>query len=153
MIKRTYNGKVPDIEAEENMLSKIMYASESIRQQAYEFKFKEALDVILSLSSEFNAYLSANEPWKKTGPERDRILKTALHGVHALSVLLYPYIPESCQRLRKQLNLSVEPGWDEIDRNISGNIGITDLGDVAPLFSKVDSKIIKEQESLLRGNK
>ncbi|MGC9057569.1 MAG: methionine--tRNA ligase [Candidatus Micrarchaeia archaeon] len=153
MIKRTCDGRVPEVKPDYDMLSKIMQASGDVKSLAYEFKVKEALDIILSLSSEFNAYLSANEPWKKTGPERDKILKTALHGVHALSVLLFPYIPESCQRLRKQLRLDTEPSWMEIEGNITGKIDITELGEVAPLFSKVDDKVIKEQESLLRGDK
>lgn len=121
--------------------------SNKISENMYSFKFKESLDLILSLSSELNAYLSANEPWKKDGEEKQKILSTALYGVHCLSIMLYPFIPHAANEIRRQLGKG-EPYWEEINKT-PAQAGITSVVDVKPIFGKIDSDTIKKLEEKL----
>lgn len=148
LIKKSYGGKIPPADADDAMTRKINECAKNVSGMMYAFKFKESLDAILALSSEFNAYLSSNEPWKKGGREKAKVLIAALQGVHALSILLFPFMPQYCTKLRKQMSLKEQPLWNDLDKN-SSNLGITSLGEVVPLFAKIDSKIIEKLEAKL----
>lgn len=148
LVKRSYDGKIPDSTPDPEMAGKIRDCSSKVGVMMHSFKFKESLDLILALSSEFNAYLSISEPWKREGGEKARILRTALEGVHALSVLLHPFLPSSCDRVRAQLSLLPDPEWGELDRGY-GEFGITSLGEVLPLFAKIDPETISGFEKKL----
>ncbi len=147
LIKRSFNSKVPEIDPDPIVLDWVREYSKEIDALMMEFKFKLALNKIMELSSKFNSYLSENEPWKKEGEEKERILKSALVGVHALSVLLYPFIPQSMARLRSMLKLEGSPSLVELEKLPS----IVELADVKPLFPKVDPKVIEEMEVRLRN--
>jgi methionyl-tRNA synthetase len=106
------------------------------------------MDVILKLSSEFNSYLSSNEPWKKEGEEKTKILLTSLYGVHAISVLMYPYLPNITIELRKSLGLENKPLFNELNKSFIDN-KIIKLGEIKPLFSKIEPEIIEKLEKKL----
>ncbi len=146
LIRRSYDGEVPEVDPDPEVMQWIEEYARSIDSLMSEFKFKQALYKILELSSKFNSYLSENEPWKKEGDERARILKSALIGVHALSVLMMPFVPFSMTRLRSMLGLKEDPKWEELSNFPS----IIQLGEVKPLYPKVDPKVIEEMEDKLR---
>jgi methionyl-tRNA synthetase len=150
MSKKHFPDIIPDSEVDQEMLNKIKETSIKVEKLVREYKVKEAMDVILALSSEFNAYLSSNEPWKKEGEEKTKILLTSLYGVHAISVLMNPYLPEITIELRKSLGLEKNPSFDELDKSLLEN-KIIQLGEIKPLFSKVDPEIIEKMEDKLKG--
>jgi methionyl-tRNA synthetase len=150
MSKKHFPEIIPDSEVDQEMLNKINETSKKVELLVREYKVKEAMDVILKLSSEFNAYLSSNEPWKKEGEEKTKILLTSLYGVHAISVLMNPYLPEITIELRKSLGLEKKPSFDELDKSLLEN-KIIQLGEIKPLFSKVDPEIIEKMEDKLKG--
>ena len=150
MSKKHFPEIIPDSEVDTEMIEKINETSKKVEKLVREYKVKEAMDVILALSSKFNAYLSLNEPWKKEGEEKTKILLTSLYGVHAISVLMNPYLPEITIELRKCLGLDKKPEFDELDKSLLEN-KIIQLGKVKPLFSKIDPEIIEKMENKLKG--
>jgi len=121
MSKKHFPEIIPDSEVDQEMLNKINETSKKVELLVREYKVKEAMDVILKLSSEFNAYLSSNEPWKKEGEEKTKILLTSLYGVHAISVLMNPYLPEITIELRKSLGLENKPLFNELNKSFIDN--------------------------------
>ena len=151
MSKKHFTEILPDIEPDENMILKINETSRKVEMLVREYKVKEAMDLILALSSEFNAYLSANEPWKKEGKEKTKILITSIYGVHAISVLMNPYLPNITKDLRNSLGLNYSPKYTELGRSLSDN-KVIKLGEIKPLFSKIDPDLIETLENKLKNN-
>ena len=76
----------------------------------------------------------------------------AVNAVRSLAIAIYPFLPESSQKIWAQLgldgNVSTEM-FDEISR-ITLKQGHK-LGRVSPLFEKVEESVIEEQKSKLGG--
>ncbi len=51
-----------------------------------------------------NWMLNSSEPWKKSGEEKENILKAGICYVYHLSVLLSPFIPVSTEKVFRALN-------------------------------------------------
>ena len=76
-------------------------------------KLRDALRKLLDISRLGNQHMQSNKPWelikKPESKERAGSVISLLTNVTALlSLLLSPFIPESTDRLRQQLNLSVK---------------------------------------------
>jgi len=105
----------------------------------------KALKNILNFSSIFNQYFQKKEPWKH--PEGSgSTLFISINAVRSLSLLLEPFIPFSVEKIWKQLGLQDnihEQRWNTIGEILlkPGN----KLGNIEPIFKKVESDNIKEQ--------
>ena len=92
------------------------------------------------------------EPWKN--PEQSAAtLFISINAVRSLSILLAPFIPFSVEEVWKQMSLEgsiYEQSWKTI-----GSILLKPghrLGDIEPIFKKVDTDKIKEQENKLNNS-
>ncbi len=148
LIKRSYDVPMNFGHVDENIMKRVKERSDEISGKMHAFQLKESLDSILALSSELNAYLSANEPWKKDGEEKLRILSTALYGAYSLSIMLYPFIPHASEEIWKQLGVR-KLMWKDLCKTPK-EAGIKEVVEVKPIFSKIDSKLIEQLEIKLR---
>jgi methionyl-tRNA synthetase len=86
------------------------YATQSQLDQAYEgFHFREAATIAMDIARSANRFLTSAEPWKaiKTDPEAaGRTMALSLNLCHALSIALYPVIPETCDRIHRMLGFT-----------------------------------------------
>lgn len=81
---------------------------EELGREIEHFNFRDALRVLMEISSTGNALLQFNEPWKivKDDPELVKVvLNLGLQYVAALSVAMRPFLPFAADRLRSLLNL------------------------------------------------
>ncbi len=77
-------------------------------QEIENFQFREALRLLMEISSAGNALLQFNEPWKREREQPQQVkavLFAALQYATVLSVAMRPFMPFAAQRLRTQLNL------------------------------------------------
>ena len=70
-----------------------------------EYKLNEALEEIWKFVRETNKYVNENEPWKLKGKELSSVLYNLLEACRVISILLSPFIPETSERINKQLGL------------------------------------------------
>ncbi len=80
----------------------------AVGREIEHFNFREALRLVMEISSAGNALLQFNEPWKavNTDPASVRVvLNLAIQYMAALSVILRPFLPFSSARMRNMLNL------------------------------------------------
>lgn len=124
LMHKNYTGVVPmmDISREfksgwdaeqmgtfDSELHRLHLKLEEMGREIEQFNFREALRILMEVSSAGNALLQFNEPWKviKDDPELVKVvLNVALQYVAALSVALRPFLPFAAERLRGLLNLS-----------------------------------------------
>jgi len=148
-IKKYFDNKIPRPEEyddeDKKSLEEIGNIGKIVGGLIASNEIDKALKSILNFSSIFNQYFQKKEPWKY--PEGSgSTLFVSINAVRSLSLLLEPFIPFSVEKIWKQLGLQDnihEQRWNTIGE-ISLNPG-DKLGDIEPIFKKVESDNIKEQ--------
>ncbi len=83
-------------------------ALEEIRELMNRMELHEALDKIMGFVRSCNAYVNKTEPWKLKGEELENVLYNLLEGIRISSILLYPFIPESSEKIARMLDSRIE---------------------------------------------
>ena len=154
-IKKNFSNQIPVPTEYDELDNNALIEIERIGKIVGEFissnEIDKALKSILSFSSIFNQYFQRKEPWKR--PEQSgATLYVSINAVRSLSILLAPFIPFSAEQIWKQLSLEGnihEQNWDSI-----GTILLKPghkLGDIEPIFKRIDNDKIKEQVNKLNN--
>ena len=154
-IKKNFDNVIPNPkeydELDKNALTEIEIIGKTVGDFISSNEIDKALKSILSFSSSFNQYFQKKEPWKN--PEQSgSTLYVSINAVRSLSILLAPFIPFSADKIWKQISLEGnihEQNWESI-----GTILLKPghkLGDIEPIFKKVDNDKIKEQVNKLNN--
>ena len=145
-IKKNCNNKIPkqnkftknDIKLIENLRKKVPRLIELINEQ----KLNEYIKIVVNFSFEANKYFNDSEPWtvKKNDPERmNTILFTITEQIKNISILLYPIIPQSTQKVLNNMNITMK---DLSIKNISNEKIFKhdkELKDLDILFNKIEN--------------
>jgi methionyl-tRNA synthetase len=103
-----------------------------------DFQLRNGLAATIELARKGNQYLSEREPWHLIKTDRIKTATTlhvASQLVGALEILLSPYLPETSQRIREQLNLADNRNWSDAGKfRLEGGHRIAKA---TPLFHKV----------------
>ena len=153
-------------------LAQIPAIRKSIEDSLDNFKFREALKGAMEIARLGNKYISDTEPWKTAKTDMARtasILNVSLQICANLAIVFEPFLPESCRRLRKMLNVNInnygvhtnDDNFDTVPQehpeesgivlswNLLGNRNLLPAGHrlaVAELlFSKIDDEAIQKQ--------
>lgn len=123
-----------------------------IGQAIEQYRFREALGLLMDVARLGNKYFAETEPWKllKTDPHgpafrrAHTILNMALQVAANLTILCEPFMPFTAQKLHAQLGLTEKLDWT--------NAGRADLliegAQLAPaelLFAKLEDEFIQVQ--------
>ena len=145
IIPETENYDQKDIEAE----SKIKNLSGELGLLMEQNHLDRALKKIMEFSSFFNQYFQHKEPWKK-GPGTVNCVFLSVNAARSMAIALFPFLPESSQKIWEQLGLSGkvnENKWDSIS-DIAVKSGHL-LGDATPLFAKIEEADIAKYKKQL----
>jgi len=128
-------------EEDEQIKKEIEQAPERIALFLDNFQLRNGLAATIDMARKGNQYLSEREPWHLIKTDRHRTATTlylASQLVGGLETFLSPFLPETSQRIRDQLNLTDIRNWSgagkfrlEADHRI---------GQATPLFHKVKVK-------------
>jgi methionyl-tRNA synthetase len=174
-----FSGEVPQPgpldEADTQLLAQIVQAFEPIGEQINLCKFKAALGDIMSLARDVNKYIDEKAPWFSIKTDRERTATTlyiTLRAIDSLKIMLAPFLPFTCQRLHTMLgyggDLFGTQIINEYQESTRSHCALTydassidvhwqpsalpigqKFGPVAPLFKKLDEKIVEEERSKL----
>ncbi len=143
-----YDGKVPEIAnpGHEAVRKSIEATPAKVAESIENYRFREALGNSLDLARIGNQFLAETEPWKliKTDEEAVKeILNIALQICANLTVVMEPFLPFTCVRLRNMLNL------DKLKWENGGSLENLKAGhqikEPELLFEKVEDEAIEEQ--------
>ena len=70
-----------------------------------EYKLTEALKEIWKFVIECNKYVNDKKPWELEGKELENVLYNLVESLRIIGILLSPFIPETCDRINKQLGV------------------------------------------------
>jgi methionyl-tRNA synthetase len=135
MIEKFYNGKIPKATKNE-LVKKLDFKKINTLVESYELH--NALSEIWKFINECNKFISENKPWElaKTDKKRlDLVMYNLIESLRLISILLYPYLPETSEKIRTSLCIKEEPNFKNLK---FGLIKSTQIQKVGYLFTRID---------------
>jgi len=150
--KKQFNNTVPSKteldEIDKQALDKIENIAYEIGDLIYSNNIDKAIKRILQFSTFFNQYFQIKEPWKSKGNANNTIW-IAINATRAMALILYPFIPNSAEKIWKQLgykSILKDQSWYSASEiciekdHILGN-------NIEPIFKKIEKEDIEKQKS------
>ena len=110
------------------------------------FAFDTALETIWEFVRRINRYVQQTQVWTlakpETKPRMGTILYNSLEALRFISVLISPFIPETAEKIQKQIGLSefdTTAEWGRLPVDIAVSRG-------EPIFPRVDTKQQKQPQ-------
>ena len=110
------------------------------------FAFDAALETIWEFVRRINRYVQQTQVWTlakpETKPRMGTILYNSLEALRFISVLISPFIPETAEKIQKQIGLSefdTTAKWGRLPVDIAVSRG-------EPIFPRVDTKQQKQPQ-------
>ncbi|MGD0510303.1 MAG: methionine--tRNA ligase [Candidatus Micrarchaeaceae archaeon] len=95
-----------------------------------------ALNEIMEFVRYCNKYVNDKKPWTLEGKELEEVLYNLLESLRVISILLYPFIPATCEKIAQSLGTDKELSMSLINCKFRNEFGDkTSKGDL--LFKKV----------------
>lgn len=140
LVNRTLKFKgienLPEGKADKQVIEKIKETYSKIGQAIETLEFKEASDIAMELVEFANKYYDEKQPWiqkKENIQEFNNTIYTCAVIIANLSNLFEPFMPKTCEQIRKYLKLEEKPSWEIIEPEF--NIA---LENIEPLFTKIE---------------
>lgn len=160
MIEKYCDGIVPPADTEDdldkNLKSVALGAAPDVEKYMDEFSFNNALESIWILVRRANKYIDEKTPWILAKDESKKAeLDTCMHNLaealRIVSILIYPFMHTTTEKIRTQLGIFQEVKWEDafVFEKLDGNR--VQRGEA--IFPRLD--IEKELKALdeLKGNK
>lgn len=154
-IKKYFDNTIPHPNEYDDNDKKVLEEIKNIGNKVADFilrnEIDKALKCILNFSSLLNQYFQKKEPWKNPKQSATSLF-VSINAVRSLSILLEPFIPFSAEKIWQQISL--EGNAHEQKWNAIGSITLKAghiLGNIQPLFKKIDEVKIKEQVNKLNN--
>jgi methionyl-tRNA synthetase len=81
-----------------------------LKKQMGNFRFDEALKYIFLLIKDCDLYLDKNEPWKKSGEKKSKIINTLIPKILEIASLLSPFLPNAAEKILRQFtHIPIKP--------------------------------------------
>ena len=146
MTSKNFDGEIPtpsEIESQDQqVLDSVTQTLVEVGEAIDRVELRAGLRRAMDGAQAVNVYLNAEEPWKsaKTDPARSgTVLWTAIQAIAGLRVALTPYLPFTSDTLGEMLGLGPVTEW--ATPIVQGG---APLGDVAPMFTKLDADALDE---------
>ena len=152
MSNKYFNGKVENANVvetvDEELKAVVTGAVEKVAAKMNDFKISDAINEIFNVFRRANKYIDETMPWAlaKDQSKSDR-LKTVLYNLTESIIigtsLLSAYLPDTCQKVAKMLNLSIRE-YDELNKfGLIKETVVTDKPEI--LFARIDGAKVMEK--------
>ena len=81
---------------------------EEIRKHMDDVELDRALNLIFEYIDECNNYVQTRQPWTLEGKKKEEILYNLVDSIRIISILLGPFMPSTCEKIRKQFGFENE---------------------------------------------
>ncbi|MCD6301405.1 MAG: class I tRNA ligase family protein, partial [Staphylothermus sp.] len=133
LAKKKLGGKIYKREVEKELGTRIEETLSKYISSMNEFEVSSAINTVMDLLREANAYINKTKPWEKADPGKE--LYSLLEVIRFASIMLHPVIPGATQKISEAFGFEIT------------NPSETQLGDIerynivnAPiLFRKIQS--------------
>lgn len=147
--KKNYSNRIPSGKMNENLKSDILNLYFNIGDKMEEGHFSEGLIDIINLCKKGNKYFESNKVWDLLSQDPlkcKEIIYNCIQIIVNLSNLLYPFMPNTCDKIKVSLNLG-EGIWSFTEKKE----GV--IRECSTLFNKIDKKRATEEIIRLKEKK
>ncbi|WP_337041754.1 methionine--tRNA ligase [Emticicia sp. 17c] len=153
---KNFHGVVPAKGELKEIDTKVLEAlsgfPKTIAEAITNYKFREALSLVMDLARLGNKYLADTEPWKEKDAERvGTIMNIALQISASLAIVSEPFLPFTAVKIFEMLNLHPQK-WDlagRLDLLTAGH----QLNPTELLFTKIEDSVVEKQVQKLLDTK
>ncbi|MET3127302.1 methionyl-tRNA synthetase [Arcicella rosea] len=158
LTEKNFESKVPQLgelnDYDKQVLATLSEMPAKIGDSIANYRFREALALMMDVARLGNKYLAETEPWKVIKTDRERtatILNIGLQIAANLSILAEPFLPFTAEKIRRILNVEAF-AWSEAGRAdlLSEGQAVTNIG---LLFEKVEDATVAAQVQKLEDAK
>ncbi len=176
---KNFNGQVPDpgelTAMDQELLQTVEGGFETVARELESVRLRSALGEAMRLASEVNRYLDQTAPWTAIKTDRQaaaRAVYVALRAIDSLKILFAPFLPHTSEKLHTFFGNTAPLFGTQKVETISDSLGehraLTydgsgatgkwepsqirpgqALNQPAPLFKKLDVKIVEEERAKL----
>jgi len=157
-----------------SLLAVIENGFESVGRELDVVRLRAALGEAMKLATAVNQYLDQNAPWTAIKTDREAASKTiytALKAIDSLKVLFAPFLPFTCERLHGFFGYASPLFGEQYTETVKDSLGEhtvlrykgveglqwkpselkpgAKLNPPAPLFKKLEEKIVEEERERL----
>jgi len=157
-----------------SLLAVIENGFESVGRELDAVRLRAALGEAMKLATAVNQYLDQNAPWTAIKTDREAASKTiytALKAIDSLKVLFAPFLPFTCERLHGFFGYETPLFGEQYTETVKDSLGEhtvlrykgveglqwkpselkpgAKLNPPAPLFKKLEEKIVEEERERL----
>ena len=158
LTSKYFGSKVPAVsemlQIDNDIVAEFVDVKSKVENYLDNFRFRDAQKEAMNLARIGNKYLADTEPWKVAKTDMARvqtILNLSLQLVANLAIAFEPFLPFTCEKLRKMLNMP------EFDWNSLGSISLLESGHEMNqhelLFEKIEDDVIETQVQKLLATK
>ena len=101
-------------------------------------EFDKALNEIFSFIDKTNEFIQSKKPWEKETKLKSEILYEAANAIKDASILLSPFLPETCEKIAKTFNFDISLS------TLNKPLSISKITKSTILFKKIDAENKKE---------
>jgi methionyl-tRNA synthetase len=115
LVEKNFEGYVPKPVGGKNVESFALNVIKAVDESMERLQFHSALNDIFFFIGELNKYVNSSKPWEVKDEEQlGGILYNLLEGLRLVSILVYPFMPETADKIASQLGLEKEFSHDKL---------------------------------------
>lgn len=147
MVNKYFDGVVekPDVQepVDQALIQLALETPKKVEHKMDELRVADAIGEVFTLLRRSNKYIDETMPWVlgKDSEKRSRlatVLYNLLEAIRFSAVLLQPFLPETAEKMFKQLN-STKTGWETLAHFNGTEIG-SKVGSPEILFARIDTE-------------
>lgn len=156
LLEKHFNSQLPELAEptgmEAALESQLLALPEQIAQAMEQYRFREALALVMDMARLGNKYLADTEPWKliKTQPaQAATVLNRSFQVLAALSIAMEPFMPFTSNKLSQALGMS-DLRWEQLQQ-MELLAPHTVVASPGLLFEKLEEGLVQEQMNKLNN--
>ncbi|MBW1852660.1 MAG: methionine--tRNA ligase [Deltaproteobacteria bacterium] len=162
MVDKYFKGELPEPgasnEEDDQLRSQALDLIDNYMEFMEEVSFHKALMSVWKVIGKVNKYIDTMAPWVLAKSDTKRLATVIFHIVETLkiiSVLIWPFMPESAEKIHGQLGLARKGGELKFDdlREWGKERPVKAMTKAPALFPRIDSKIQDKPAKQAKGKK
>ena len=115
LVEKNFDGAVPETGERDKLSELAIETPEKVKASIENYQFHNALNDIWHLISEANKYINENKVWEiKDKKKLGGILYNLLETLRFVSILTYPFIPETAGKIMEQIGLEKKFSYNDL---------------------------------------
>jgi methionyl-tRNA synthetase len=136
LVEKNFDGKVPERHGDEILNTVALGTVKNYERDMEDYQFHHALQHVFFLVNESNKYINENKLWEiKDKKKLGGFLYELLESLRFTAILLYPFMPETSEKIFDQLGLKKKFQFKDLEWGSLSPLKKTNRGEI--LFKKI----------------